>query len=100
MEVTKIPNRAELEKAAVLDYNERLVAMIHDFASAYPDVATFHYDVHSLFNKVIGDPAQFELTERYQDVTTVCPAYEKVSIPDFSHKFCSNIIILIKVYKT
>lgn len=77
MEDTKTPNRVELEKAAVLDYNKRLVSMIDDFESAYPDVATFHYDVHSLFNKVIEDPAQFELTERYQDVTTVCPAYEK-----------------------
>ncbi|KAL4893128.1 hypothetical protein BDV59DRAFT_202107 [Aspergillus ambiguus] len=70
------PDRVELEKAAVLDYNERLLSLIEDVKSSYSDVTVFHYDAHTLFNKVIDDPSQFSLTERYKDVTTVCEAYE------------------------
>ncbi|KAF9893694.1 hypothetical protein FE257_009862 [Aspergillus nanangensis] len=72
----KTPNRATLEKAAVEDYNERLLGLVEEVEASYADVTVFHYDTHSLFNQVIEDPAQFEWTADYKTVTESCAAYE------------------------
>jgi phospholipase/lecithinase/hemolysin len=65
------------EGEVILDWNERLSAMVTQFQANHTGVKVSIHDTYGLFKNVIEDPKSYEQTAGLKNVTAYCPAYKE-----------------------
>lgn len=64
-----------IEAAYIGAFNFRLGALVYNLGLRHPDTTSFVFDTNFLFTRALNDPAQFEETRAYKNVTSYCGAY-------------------------
>jgi phospholipase/lecithinase/hemolysin len=73
-------------RAAVLDYNTKLYAMVRKVNHDLGYTTVFWFDAYSLMSDVIEDPSQYSENSGYKDTTSFCSAY-KNGTPEVDTKY-------------
>ncbi|KAH7377618.1 hypothetical protein BKA66DRAFT_384836, partial [Pyrenochaeta sp. MPI-SDFR-AT-0127] len=66
---------AQANVNAIQNFNNRLQAMIDEFAKSRTDVTTFLFDNFALYNDILNDPQRRPETGVYTNTTGFCPQY-------------------------
>lgn len=67
----------EKSRAAVEDFNARVVKMMTGFVEQHSDVTAFLFDNFGLFNQVLDNPKSREETSGYTNTTGFCLSYSR-----------------------
>ena len=70
------PEQIKLWKAAVIEYNTALTAMLASLGDKYTDASIFQLNTTLIFDKVLDDPSYSKYTAGLKDLTDQCGAYE------------------------
>lgn len=65
------------ERKDIQSWNTMMNNMAHELKSAFKDINVFSIDAHSIFTKILDNPASNPLTAGYLNTTNYCLAYEK-----------------------
>ncbi|KAB2572160.1 Lipase GDSL [Lasiodiplodia theobromae] len=65
-----------LEKPAVVDFNDRISNLASSLQEKHTDATVFQFDAHTLFNKILDDPSSYTQTAGLKNTTGYCADYE------------------------
>jgi hypothetical protein len=68
---------AEEEKAAVVQWNQRLANVAQDFKTNHTDTNNWIFDANALFSELLNNITSFPQTACLKNTTNFCVAYEK-----------------------
>ncbi|KAF4553433.1 Acetylesterase-like protein [Elsinoe fawcettii] len=60
----------------IQEFNQRIATLASNLVKKHSDATVFQFDTHSLFSKVIANPASYPETAVYKDTKTFCTAYQ------------------------
>ena len=75
------PDQQEVEKAAILYWNDLIIQLATDVKQAFPDTNIFIADAWKVFTEVLDNPKSYAATANLMNTTGYCTAYQKYFCP-------------------